>query len=92
MIEGSGSVYLINESGFGSGRLKKKHMDPTDPDSDPDPQHWFRGIKYLCKRDPSPFSKLLRYLSAIEQALQSVSLIQCLCIDRCLHLAAPIAF
>jgi hypothetical protein len=22
-------------------RVAQKHMDPTDPDFDPDPQHWF---------------------------------------------------
>ncbi len=39
MIEGSGSIPLTN--GSGSRRPKnKKHMDPVDPDSDPDPQHW----------------------------------------------------
>jgi hypothetical protein len=28
-------------------REAQKHMDPTDPDSDPDPQHCFRVIIYI---------------------------------------------
>jgi hypothetical protein len=40
MIEGSGfgSIPLTNGSGI---QQAKKHTDPTDPDSDPDPQPWF---------------------------------------------------
>ncbi len=49
MIEGSGSVSLTNGSGCGSGR-PQKNMDPTDPDSNPDPQHCFHDI-FLCQGD-----------------------------------------
>jgi hypothetical protein len=38
MIEGSGSVALSLTNGSGSGG-PQKHMDPVDPDSDPDPQY-----------------------------------------------------
>ncbi len=51
---GSGSDFLTSY-GSGSGSTSQevmvpkvpvpqhcqKHMDPTDPDTDPDPQHWF---------------------------------------------------
>ncbi len=28
-------------------REAQKHTDPTDPDADPDPQHWFARMKFL---------------------------------------------
>ncbi len=31
-----------------------KHMDPTDPDSDPDPQQWFLGLCLLQEVLPVP--------------------------------------
>ncbi len=34
---------MIEGSGFGAGsdpREARKHLDPTDPDSVPDPQYW----------------------------------------------------
>ncbi len=43
MIEGSGSG---SRAGSGSGSIPlTKHVDPVDPDSDPDPQHCLIRIK-----------------------------------------------
>jgi hypothetical protein len=52
MIEesGSGSIPLTREPDPDPGG--PKHMDPMDPVSDPDPQHWLAGLP-IQKRDLS---------------------------------------
>jgi hypothetical protein len=52
---------MIEGSGSGSGSIPlfkwiqiqeaKKHADPVDPDSDPDPQQWSREILWAQKVD-----------------------------------------
>jgi hypothetical protein len=32
-------------------REAQKHMDPMDPDSDPDPQHWYKQMDKFEKKE-----------------------------------------
>jgi hypothetical protein len=39
-MKGSGAGSIPLTYGSGSRSRRPKHVDPVDPDSDPDPQHW----------------------------------------------------
>ncbi len=54
-------------------RKAQKHADPADPDSAPDPQHWFNSIfrqKYclLCRRISAVRKNLFREGNTLEEA------------------------